>query len=168
MLLETPPRGRELPGKPGRINPGKYLVYHFFAKSLIRCTPEGEMLSRDNEMGYVFDSLADAQRYCQWKAQENPKLGCTIYDDRWKIADQILSTQHLENVKRANAPRRQLLIGTLFLISGSALVWADARRDWMLIIGFLIGARLAVGGVVQIVLGLNGLRGRDPTGGSEY
>ena len=158
MPLEIPSHGRELSGRGGRIGPGEYVVYHFFVKSVVRCTPDGEMLTRDNEMGYVFDDLADARRYCQWKVKENPKLGCTVYDGRGEIADQILNAEHLERVKRANAPKRQFLVGTLFLACGCVLVWADSQHDWMLVIGFLIGARLAVGGAAKILLSLSGRR----------
>jgi len=143
-----------------RINPGEYSVYHFFAKSLVRCTPDGEMLNRSNELGYVFGDLADAQRYCLWKVNENPKLACTIYDNDRKIADQIFNPKQLERVSRANAPKRQLFTGVLLLGAGSGLVWIDAKHDWMLIVGFLIGARLAVGGVVKIVLGLGEWKAR--------
>jgi hypothetical protein len=44
------------------------------------------------------------------------------------------------------------------LISGSALIWLDARHSWMLLIGFLLGARLAVGGIVKLVQALMRLR----------
>lgn len=160
MLLDIPSHGQELPGRGRPIGPGKYVVYHFLAKSLVRCTPDGEMLTRYNEMGYVFDHLADAQRYCQWKVKDNPKLGCTVYDDNRKFADQIFNADHLERGKRENAPKRQLLVGTLFLVCGCALIWIDSRHDWMLILGFMVGARLAVGGAAKILLSLGGLQRR--------
>jgi hypothetical protein len=160
MPLESPPCWRELFGSRARINAGEYAVYHFFAKSLVRCTPNGTMLDGSNEVGYVFDGLADARRYCQWKVNGNPKLACTIYDAERKVVDQVYSSQHLHKISRANDPTRRLAIGMLQLVAGVALIWIDARHDWMLIIGFLVGARLAVGGIVKVALVATDLQGR--------
>ena len=85
---------------------------------------------------------------------ENPKLGCLIYDHRWQVVDQSINAAYEERLTRAASPKRRLVRGVLFLIAGSALVWLDARHDWMLLIVFLVGARLAVGGVVHIVLAI--------------
>ncbi|HMF78378.1 MAG TPA: hypothetical protein VK604_22155 [Bryobacteraceae bacterium] len=147
-----PSHGRELPGKYVKILPGEYLVYHFWPKNSVRCSPDGEALNAFNEVGYVFDNLAAAQTYCQWKVSQNPELGCLIYDNRWTIVDKTVNPEYLKQLDRKNSPRRQLLWGVLSLVSGSALIWLDARHDWMLLVGFLIGARLAVGGIVKLVL----------------
>jgi hypothetical protein len=157
MPLEIPSQGRKLPGHRARVGSGEHVVYHFFAKSVVRCTPDGEMLSGDNEMGCLFDDLAAAQRYCHWKVNEHPKIGCTVYDSKGRVADQIFNSDHLERVNRANAPKRQIILGSFLLICGCSLVWLDARHDWMLFVGFLIGTRLAVGGAAKLLLSLEEL-----------
>jgi hypothetical protein len=101
MQLDTPLGARQLAGHYARPASGEYVVYHFLAKSLVRCTPEGEMLNGHNEMGYVFETPAAAQEYCPWKVNENSKSGCTVYDSDGKVADQIFSNQYLA---KANAP----------------------------------------------------------------
>jgi hypothetical protein len=156
--LQLQTHGRELPGKHVRISPGEYLVYHFSPKTSVRCAPNGDSLTSLNEMGYVFDELADAERYCQSKVNESPKIGCLIYDNRWKIVDRIVNAGYAEKLERGKSPERQLLWGTLSFVAGIALIWLDARHDWMLIIGFLVGARLAVGGLVKLVLAATSLR----------
>jgi hypothetical protein len=160
MDTTVPSHGRELPGKYVQIRPGEYLVYHFSPKTSIRCAPNGDALTKFNEVGYVFDDLAGAQRYCQWKVNQSPKLGGLIYDHRWKIVDRIVNADYLKQLDRANSPERQLLWGTLSLVSGIAFIWLDARHDWMLIIGFLVGARLTVGGIFKLVLAIINLRKR--------
>lgn len=147
-----PLQGRELPGKNARIRSGEYLVYHFRAKDGVRCTPYGDMLDGFNEMGYVFEDLTPARQYCEWKVNEDPKLGCVIYDQSWKVIAQFTNATYMAQVKRAQSPQRRLVRGILFLLLGSVLIWLEARQNWMLIVGFLVGARLAVGGVVQIAL----------------
>jgi hypothetical protein len=154
MQLETSSQFRELAGRNARVGSGQYVVYFFLAKSLVRCTPEGEMLTAHNEMGYVFDDLSAARHYCHWKVNENPKLGCTVYDSNRKVADQIFSSEHVERTKRGNDPKRQALLGTLSLLCGCSLIWIDARHDWLLIIGFLIGIRLAIGGAAKLALSI--------------
>jgi hypothetical protein len=156
--LEVSTNWRELPGTNTRISSGEYVVYHFLAKGLIRCTPEGHGLNNSNEMGYVFGNLANAQQYCRHKVEENPRIACTVYDSDRKGVDQVFSTQYLERTARSNSPPRQIFIGTLLLAVGVALVWIDAAHSWMLLVGFLVGARLAVSGVAKIVLALTGLR----------
>lgn len=147
-----PSHGRELPGKNVRISPGEYLVYHFRAKDGVRCTPDGKMLDGFNEMGYVFANLAEARQYCQWKVEENSKLGCVIYDHSWKVVQQFTNAQYMAQIRRAQSPQRRLLRGIVFLVLGSILLWLEVQHHWMLIIGFLVGARLAVSGVVHIAL----------------
>jgi hypothetical protein len=158
VATTIPSHGRELLGKYVRITAGEHLVYHFWPKTFVRCGPNGEALNEFNEVGYVFDDLVDAQRYCEWKVNENPKLGCLIYDNRWKIVDQVINAEYRKQLSRSNSPKRQLLWGTSFLISGCALIWIDARHSWILLIGFLAGARLVVGGVVKLVLAIMALR----------
>jgi hypothetical protein len=72
----------------------------------------------------------------------------------------MVNADYRKQLDRANSPGRQLLWGTLSLISGIALIWLDARHDWMLIIGFLVGARLAVGGIFKLVLATINVRKR--------
>lgn len=158
MSTTIPSHGRELPGKYVRIAPGEHLVYHFWPKSVVQCAPNGEALNEFNEVGYVFDDLVDAQRYCYWKVNQNPKLGCVIYDSRWKIVDQVINAEYLKRLSRQSSPKRQFLWSVLFLISGGALIWLDSRHNWVLLIGVLIGARLAVAGIVKLVLALLRLR----------
>ena len=163
MQLDIPPHGRELAGAGTRFGNDEFGVYHFLVKGFVRCTPDGEMLNRRNEMGYIFDDLATAQGYCRWKVNDNPKIACTVYDSKGKVVDQIFNSEYLERVKRKNAPKRQLLLGTLLLTAGCLLIWFDSRRDWTLILGFLIGARLAVGGAVKLSLAVIELRGERST-----
>ena len=108
-----PLHGRELPGKNVRIPPGEYLIYHFTAKDSVRCTPEGDTLDGFNEVGYVFENLAEAQQYCRWKVKRSPKLGC-VYDHRWKTIDQFTNARHMGQLRRAKSPRRQLVKGIVF------------------------------------------------------
>jgi hypothetical protein len=150
--------GRELPGKYVRVDPEEYLVYHFTPKSFVRCGPNGEVLNEFNTVGYVFGDLVGARKYCEWKVNQNREIGCVIYDGRWKIVDRVINPEYLQQVNRTNSPKRQLLWSIFFLISGSALIWLDARHSWMLLIGLLLGARLAVGGIVKLVQALMRLR----------
>jgi hypothetical protein len=155
MINSTlPPHGRELPGKNVHIRPGEYLVYHFTVKDVVRCAPNGDALNGFNEIGYAFEDLAAAQQYCQWKVNENPKLGCLVYDHCWKVVDQFTNAQYMAQIRRAKSPKRRLFRGIVFLVLGAVLIWLEDRHNWTLIIGFLVGARLAVGGVVHIALSL--------------
>ena len=91
-----------------RIRPGEYLVYHFWPKNLVRCAPNGDALTIHNEVGYVFDDLATAQTYCQWKVRHS-KLGCLIYDHRWKIVDQAISLAYLAARQRGHIAAQRVL-----------------------------------------------------------
>lgn len=147
-------KAREVTDKHPRIRFGEYLVYHFSAQTLVRCSPEGGHANGSSNTGYIFDDLAAARLYCQRKVSAAPHLGCLIYDSTWRISEQFFSPQHQEKVRRANSPRQQLVKGSAFLVFGSVLVWLDARHNWMLVVGFLIGARFVVGGLSKLMLGL--------------
>jgi hypothetical protein len=155
LMTSVPPlHGRELRGKDVRIRSSEYLVYHFRAKDGVRCTPSGEMLNGFNEVGYVFDDLSWVRQYCQEKIEQAPKLGCVVYGQQWKVVEQFTNPQYMAQIKRTQSPQRRLVRGLVFLAIGSFLIWLEDRHGWSLIVGFLVGARFAVGGIVHITLSI--------------
>ena len=65
----------------GLVRAGQFAVFHSDVATDVERTPDGNYLQPGEEsVCIVFDSLADAEGYCETKVAEIPNLRCDIYD----------------------------------------------------------------------------------------
>lgn len=121
----------------------QHAVFLSDAASAVALTPAGEPFPRNQPpVCYVFDSLADAETFCNETAAASPRMRCDIYDRRGKaIAPRRTITHpsmahHVPNVRSA---RRKHLAAWLLLIPPAPLFWLDYRHDGIWVVPTIVG-----------------------------
>ena len=146
---------REITRADGRIPEGEFLVTYFLAKEQIRCDPEGRFLNGSNQAGVLFSSLEDADRFAREVASRGPRVGAAVSDSRWRPLAEYIHPEFRKQQDRAEAPGRMLLWATILVAAGSLFLYYEMRSGWTLIIGFLIGSRLLLSGIIKFARALH-------------
>ena len=105
----------------------------------------------------IFDSLPDAERYCEERILANPAQGFRIYDRGGKIIHTFSNEEVYEQHHGRPAAKRSVIVGSLCLIAGAASVALDAWLEWRLVFGVLLGVRLLWVGTVKFSEGVSAL-----------
>jgi hypothetical protein len=135
-----------------------FLVYYFLTRDDIRCDREGKFLNGSNEAGMLFRSLREAEAFARSVAELSPRIGSGIYNSSWNVVGRFVHDRFTQQQAKANAPTRLFLWAAALLAVGTLLMWLEVRSGWRLIVGFLIGARLLLRGVVKLATGMYRLR----------
>jgi hypothetical protein len=76
----------------GLVHSGQYAVFHSDIATDVEKTPEGQYLkSGEDSICLVFDSLAEAESYCENRVDKIPSLRCDIYDYTGKSKPPMLT-----------------------------------------------------------------------------
>lgn len=139
---------------PALLHAGQYAVFHSDVATDVEKRPDGHYLrSGDKSTCLVFDSLPEAETYCEAKVDEIPRLRCDIYDHTGKSRPPMMT---YVNKARLKSHKKYGSWGWVF-IAGSILCfwweWArGANRGLALIIGLnmlFAGLRLLYWGTEQ-------------------
>jgi hypothetical protein len=122
----------------------QYAVFRFDVKTMVMA--EGAPL--------IFDTLPDAERHCQENIAVNPSLGCRILDHTGKTIRTLSDHQVYDQHHGRPAAKRNVLLGSVFLIAGVSSVALDAWLGWRLVFGVLLGVRLLWAGCVKTMDGV--------------
>src|SRR5215813_7668721 len=69
----------------GLVHAGQYAVFHSDIATDVERTPAGQYLQPgEDSVCIVFDSLTEAETYCESKVEAMPNLRCDIYDHTGK------------------------------------------------------------------------------------
>jgi hypothetical protein len=142
----------------GRIPAREFLVYYFSSPDNVRCDSSGNPLNGQNEAGCLFPSFDDARAYASEKARGTRNVGAGVYDQRWKILAQFANEEGLRKEEKRRQPGRLLLWSTVFLSGGALLLWWEIRSGWTAIVGFLIGSRLLLSGILKLAEAVSAAR----------
>ena len=131
----------------------QYAVFRFDVKSMVMA--EGEPL--------IFNTLPDAERYCQENIVATASLGCRILDHRGKPVRTFSDEQVYDKHHGRPAAKRNVWLGSALLVAGASSVALDAWLGWRLVFGVLLGVRLLWAGCVKTIDGVTFLmHDRDP------
>jgi hypothetical protein len=122
----------------------QYAVFRFDVKSMVMA--EGGPR--------IFDTLADAERYCQENITSNTSLGCRILDHTGKTVRTFSDDQVYDKHHGRPAAKRNVWVGSALLIAGVSSVALDAWLGWRLVFGVLLGVRLLWAGCVKTIDGV--------------
>ena len=102
---------------------------------------DGNSVGKSAPVCYTFDSLEEAERFCQKKVEHVEALLCEIYDRRGKIYPlrSFTHSRHAHRLPNRASAWRKILIAVLLLMIAPALFWLDYRRDGMLIVPTVVG-----------------------------
>ena len=140
------------------IRPGQYAVFHSDVRTDVEKKPDGHYLSPGEEsICLVFDSLAEAEAYCEAKVEEIPSLRCDIYDHLGKGKPPALTYVHQAEIQ---APKRYALLGWILIAASVVFFWWDWHRQWVLIVPTIVGLNLVFAGLRLIYWGVGGTEKR--------
>jgi hypothetical protein len=91
---------------------------------------------------YCFESLADAETFCNLKIAACQRMLCEIYDRRGKAIDPIRVLTHpsrAHHLPNRRSAHRKILIAWLLLAIAPFFFWFDYRHDGALIFPTLVG-----------------------------
>jgi len=131
----------------------QYAVFRFAVKSMVMA--DGTPL--------IFDTLADAERHCGENIAAMPALGCRILDHTGKTVRTFSDDQIYDQHHGRPAAKRNVVLGSAFLIAGVSSVALDAWLGWRLVFGVLLGVRLLWAGTVKTIDGASYLMRDDAT-----
>src|SRR6476646_3509180 len=76
----------------GLVRPGQFAVFHSDLATDVERAPDGHYLqSGEDSTCMVFDSLPEAETYCEARVEEIPNLRCDIYDHTGKSKPPLLT-----------------------------------------------------------------------------
>jgi hypothetical protein len=131
-----------------------YAVFHFDVKTMSMRDAQGDYLSAGNDAPLIFESLEQAQQYCTEKTAAMPELGCRIYDHRGQVVQSFSDEKIYERHHGRPAAKRNIALGSIFLVAGVGGVALDAWLEWRLTFGVLLGARFLWVGSVKMIDGI--------------
>ncbi|HEX5226525.1 MAG TPA: hypothetical protein VFW44_02395 [Bryobacteraceae bacterium] len=109
----------------------QFAVMHFDVKSMVMLP--GEPL--------LFNSLPDAESHCKGRLTADPKIGCRILDHAGRAAGTWNDISVFEQFHGQPAAKRNLLVGSVCLAIGLALILLDWHYGLKLILGVFLGIR---------------------------
>ena len=122
----------------------QYAVFRFDVKTMV--IAEGEPL--------IFNTLPDAEHYCQENIAAKPSLGCRILDHTGKTVRTFSDQQIYDQHHGRPAAMRNVWLGSALLLVGASSVALDAWLGWRLVFGVLLGVRLLWAGCVKTIDGV--------------
>jgi hypothetical protein len=135
----------------GLVHSGQYAVFHSDLATDIERTPEGHYLQPgEDSTCLVFDSLAEAESYCEAKVEQIPSLRCDIYDHTGKSKPPMLS---YVNKIHLNAPAKRAYWGWALVAASLPLFWDAWIHHGTHVISMVVGVNLVFGGLRLVYWG---------------
>ncbi len=136
------------------IRPGQYAVFHSDLHTDVEKRPDGRFLSPGEESScLVFNSLAEAEAYCEAKVEDVPSLRCDIYDHLGKGKPPTLTYVNRAYVK---APRKHAVLGWLLIAGAMVCFWIEWHWHGTLVVPLIIGLNMLFAGARLIWWGTGG------------
>jgi hypothetical protein len=126
----------------------QYAVFPFDVKTMMM--REGEPI--------VFESQAEAERYCENLVAKEPGVGCRILDRDGKTVRTLHDAQVYDRFHGEPAAKRSLLTGIACLLIAVALIGLDWHFGLRLIFGVFLGVRFLWVAAVKLIDGFTGLQ----------
>lgn len=145
----------------GLVHSGQYAVFHTDVRSDIEKKPDGHFLSpNDDSTCLVFDSLAEAEAYCENKVEQIPNLRCDIYDHTGKSKQPMLTYVSKAHLK---SPKKRVYWGWTLVASSLLCFWIEWHWNGTLIVPMIVGINLLFAGLRLVYWGAGGAEKRRST-----
>jgi hypothetical protein len=143
------------------IRPGQYAVFHSDLSTDVEKTADGRFLRPGEESTcLVFDSLPDAEEYCEAKVEAIPSVRCDIYDHLGKGKPPTLT---FVNKARVNDPSRYVGLGWALIAAALACFWIEWHGHGNLGLALILGLNLLFAGLRLLYWGAGGSERRRAT-----
>jgi hypothetical protein len=136
------------------IHPGQYAVFHSDLHTDVAKKADGRFLN-PGEGGscLVFDSLPEAEAYCEAKVEEIPSLRCDIFDHLGKGKPPLVT---FVNQAHVHAPKKNARLGWLLVAGSVPCFWLDWHWNFVVIVPTIVGLNLVFAGLRLIYWGSGG------------
>jgi len=142
----------------GLVHDGQYAVFHSDIATDIERTPEGNYLQPgEDSTCLVFDSLTEAENYCEIKVEQISNLRCDIYDHTGKSKPPMLT---YVNKIHLNAPTRRANWGWTLVAASLPFFWIAWFYHGTQVIPMVIGVNLVLAGLRLVYWGKGGMEAR--------
>jgi hypothetical protein len=138
----------------GLVHPGQYAVFHSDIATDIEKTQDGHYLNPGEESTCaVFDSLTEAESYCEAKVEAIPNLRCDIYDHTGKSRPPMLTYVNRAHLR---APNNRVRWGWTLIAASVPCFWIEWHYHGILVIPMVVGLNLIFAGLRLIYWGKGG------------
>jgi hypothetical protein len=145
------------------VHPGQYAVFHTDVQSNIGKKPDGRFPGPDEDsICLVFDSLAEAETYCEGKVEEISNLRCDVYDHTGKSGTPMLTYVNKAYLK---SPRKHAYWGWVLIAVSAPFFWVEWHWHGTLIVPVIVGINLVFAGLRLVNWGTGGVEKRRSTRG---
>ncbi len=142
----------------GLVHEGQYAVFHSDIATDIERTPEGNYLQPgEDSTCLVFDSLAEAESYCESQVAKIPHLRSDIYDHTGKSRPPMLT---YVNQAHLNAPAKYAYWGWALVAASLPCFWIAWFHHGTSVIALIVGVNLLFGGLRLVYWGKGGTEKR--------
>jgi hypothetical protein len=138
----------------GLVHAGQFAVFHSDIATNVERAPDGHYLqSGEDSTCMVFDSLPEAEAYCEAKVEEISSLRCDIYDHTGKSKPPMLI---YVNKAHLQAPAKRAKWGWALVTSSLPFFWMEWHWGNTLVIPMVVGVNLVFGGLRLVYWGKGG------------
>ena len=138
----------------GLVHAGQYAVFHSDIATNVEKAPDGQYLHPgEDSVCIVFDSLPEAEAYCESKVEAVPNLRCDIYDHTGKSRPPMLTYVNKAHLK---APNRRAYWGWALIGGSMPLFWVEWHWHGTLVVPMVVGINMILAGLRLIYWGKGG------------
>ena len=142
----------------GLVHAGQFAVFHSDVATDVERAPDGHYLQPgEDSTCLVFDSLAEAEAYCEAKVEEIANLRCDIYDHTGKSKPPLLT---YVNKIHVNVPARRVYWGWALVAASLPLFWIEWHWHGTLVVPMVVGINLVFAGLRMVYWGKGGTEKR--------
>jgi hypothetical protein len=142
----------------GLVHAGQFAVFHSDVATDIERSADGHYLQPgEDSTCLVFDSLAEAEAYCEAKVEQIPNLRCDIYDHTGKSKPPLLTYVNKIHLKASSTRAKW---GWALIAASLPCFWIAWVHHGTSVISLVVGLNLLSGGLRLIYWGKGGIEKR--------
>jgi len=140
------------------VHPGQYAVFHSDVHTNMEKNADGGAVTSSEESTcLVFDSLDEAEAYCEKKVNQISVLRCEIYDHTGKSKPPKFTYVNKAYLK---SPGKHAFWGWILVAASVPCFWIEWHWHGTLIVPVIVGINLAIAGLRMVYWGLGGTEKR--------
>lgn len=140
------------------VHAGQFAVFHSDVATDMEKAPDGRYLKPvDESVCLVFDSLAEAEAYCEARIEAIPSLRCDIYDHTGKSRPAMLTFVSKAQLK---APAQRAYWGWALIATSIPLFWIEWHWHGTLVVPMVVGFNMIFAGLRLVYWGKGGTEKR--------
>ncbi len=138
----------------GLVHAGQFAVFHSDVATDVERSPDGHYLQPgEDSVCVIFDSLPEAEAYCETKVEDIANLRCDIYDHTGKSKPPLLTYVNKTHLKSGSNRAKW---GWALVAASLPFFWIEHHWGNTLVVPMVIGVNLAFAGLRLVYWGKGG------------